>query len=597
MSKFMSKLREILKGKTKEYSPVELNEPGYFNKTHVKKKKIIIFSIIGFILLAVLGTGIYALIIWNNPLSPFEDAAHQAAATTEKKQQIMAQSCEKVPDEDDTGEEGLLTQDEITPTVDPYAELVSKSDLTILEKTVNIMLIGVDYAEERETWNGKHAYHADVMIVLSMNTEKNEAHLISLPRDTYAKIPGVKGIYKLNASIDCGGGWPTDGGFNKVCEAASWMLGGIPVKYYYAVDMAAVKALVDTIGGLDYNIDIDFAIQGRIYKAGMQHMNGQAVLDYLRVRKHLDADEAGDLNRINRQKELLIAIFKKLKESDLLFKLPNILGAFKGSLYTNTTLAQTGGLAAFASKLGSDKISMHSMDGKYANGIFNWNFVITDQNKRVQLIKKVYGIDVKAYSEYDYGSAMALWNKMQNKIIVSKAKSVLATAKKKLDADAALPDETPPPSPSKTPEPSPTPSESVAPSEIPAPPPSVSPSTAPGESTQPSESPTVAPNETPSASSGVSQAKTIILNATDKGTLNFKPYMHPAANRVIVAAGYRKYGSEVWALYNRCRDELKTPGEQLKGDIERLCSALSINKPNWRVNYEKGSNEIKVDFN
>jgi anionic cell wall polymer biosynthesis LytR-Cps2A-Psr (LCP) family protein len=85
---------------------------------------------------------------------------------------------------------------------------------------------------------------------LSENTETGDVHLISLPRDTYAKIPGVSGIYKLNASIDCGGGWPTQSGFEKVCEAASWMLGGIPVEYYYAVDMSAFKELVDSIDGV-----------------------------------------------------------------------------------------------------------------------------------------------------------------------------------------------------------------------------------------------------------------------------------------------------------------------------------------------------------
>lgn len=581
MSKLINKLSRIFRFEAKKYSPVEWNEPGCLKRKLSKKKKAVVFFIIGFILFVLLGTYAYVLIIWNNPLSAFEDAAQQAKITPE--QQILAQSFEDIPNEDIPEENSLLAMEEIMPTVDSYDELLSKADLSILEKTVNIMLIGVDYAEERETWNGKHAYHADVMIVLSINTEKNEAHLISFPRDTYAKIPGVTGIYKLNASIDCGGGWPTEGGFKKVCEAASWMLGGIPVKYYYAVDMAAVKTLVDIFGGVDYNIDIDFSIQGRSYKAGIQHMNGQAALDYFRIRKNLSADESGDLNRINRQKELLIAIFKQLKNSNLLFKLPDILGAFKGSLYTNTSLAQTGGLTAFASKLDSDKIYMHSMDGRYIYGIFNWNFVITDQNKRVQLIKKVYGIDVEPYKQYDYGSAMALWNKMQSKVIVSKAKSVLAAAKKKLDADAALPEENTTPAPSTTESssitPTPTISETPATSEI------------------LSESSLIAHNETPSVISAANRIINTGMTKTESVSLGLKSYKQQAFNRTFVAAGYKKYGSEVWALYDKCRNELKSPGEQLKTDIEKLCNALCIKKPNWRVNYEKGSNEIYVDFN
>ncbi len=72
--------------------------------------------------------------------------------------------------------------------------------------------MGVDYAEERTTkeWlshGGKNDFHSDVMIVLAINFKENKVDMISLPRDTYVNaMPGVKGVYKLNASINCGGG-------------------------------------------------------------------------------------------------------------------------------------------------------------------------------------------------------------------------------------------------------------------------------------------------------------------------------------------------------------------------------------------------------
>ena len=253
-----------------------------------KRKKIIVSSILGVIFLAIVGIGIYITTLLNNPLAAFEDVAHQASNMPSPTQTSSDEPSE-------------------TPSVskDPYDDLIAKADNSILKDMINILLIGVDHSVERETkhWDFKD-FHSDVMIVLSINKVTKAFNMISLPRDTWAQIPGVKGIYKLNASIDCGGGWPTDGGFNKVCEAAEWMLGGnIPVDYYYAVDMNAVKGLVDSIGGVDYNVDLDFEIMGRSYKEGQQHMDGQAVLDYLRVRKGLDRDEAGDLNRIDRQKK------------------------------------------------------------------------------------------------------------------------------------------------------------------------------------------------------------------------------------------------------------------------------------------------------
>lgn len=233
-------------------------------KAWTKKKKIIFFGSIGLIFVILLGIAIYVYSIWADPMAKFDNLAEQMTVSP------SASSAQ--------------TNSPAASSENPYNELVAKSDFSILKNIVNIMLIGVDYAPERDTWNGKHAYHADVMIVLAINTKTNQVDLISLPRDTYAKIPGVEGIYKLNASIDCGGGWPKPSGFQKVCEAAEWMLGGsIPVKYYYAVDMSAVKELVNSIQGVDFDLDIDFELQGRKYKKGLQHMDGQAVLDYLRV--------------------------------------------------------------------------------------------------------------------------------------------------------------------------------------------------------------------------------------------------------------------------------------------------------------------------
>lgn len=522
------------------------------------KKRIALLSCIAVFVSLLTGTFLYIYDIWENPMEQFETVGEQFSEIRASETPIAVKTEEPVSDPTETPAE--------SPTEDPYDCLVSEADLSILKDIVNIILIGVDYAEERETWNGKHAYHADVMIVLSINTVTGEVNLISLPRDTYAKIPGIDGIYKLNASIDCGGGWPMEGGFKKVCEAASWMLGGIPVQYYYAVDMSAVKGLVDSVGGVDFDIDIDFNIQGRSYGTGLQHMNGQAVLDYLRVRKNLGS-VSGDLNRINRQKRMLVAIFEQIKSSGLLANLPGMLDAFSGNLYTNTTLAQTAGLAAFLYKIDSANIELSSMDGEFRS-IFNWSFVITDQEKRVKLIKDVYGVDVPENKDYTYASASRLWEQMQAKVIKSKSKSILSKVKKMLDKDAEKPKPT---------EPAPDPTDEE-----------------PALTPEPAETPA----ETAAAAECIGQHEYNVVFG--QSAILFKPE---------ASGGYQKYDEQDWNLYynalgicNRLlkiksTSELRSANIKLKTYIEELCRRFDIAKPGWRVNYEKNSNEIYVDFN
>lgn len=313
------------------------------------------------------------------------------------------------PAPDESGKSAVRPDIEATPEPVPFASVSERMpgyagspDLSQMDNIVNIALIGVDYAEERDSWKGKDgisAAHADVIIILAVNFDKNTATMISLPRDTYTYVPGVSGIYKLNGSLNCGGGLsaPDGAGFNKVMETASYLLGGIPVNYYYAVTMPAVKKLVDAIGGVRYHLDVSFTMQGRSYYAGWRQMDGQAVLDYLRVRKEasgLEPGQTGDAHRVVRQKKMLLAIFNQLKKADNLLKIPEIIDSFRdGGLYTNCTFEQTSNLVAYAATMPSDNISMCSMTGT-GGTIYTWNFSFVKQDNRRKIIRNTYGIEV-----------------------------------------------------------------------------------------------------------------------------------------------------------------------------------------------------------
>ena len=339
----------------------------------------------------------------------------------------------------------IETTPQPTQTPGPYEELAKVADTGMMDGIVNIMFIGVDYESARiNNWSGKggNSFHSDVMIVCAVNFNENRVDLISLPRDTYASIPGVEGVYKLNAALNCG----TDGtnyglfcengeGFEKVCEAAEWMLGGINVDYYYAVTMESVKQIVDIVGGVWYNLEGNFDNGGRYYKAGFQHMDGQACLDYMRVRKSGHGQlPTGDSNRVKRQKNMMVAIFKKMKEENLVLKVPEILASFEGVLFTNCTPEQTAALALFGYKLDPDNIGAHSMSGDSAT-LFHWNFVFTKQSERVALIKEIYGVDVETNPKYSLAYGRYTWCKMLRPQYMDICDPLKAYVQKLIDED------------------------------------------------------------------------------------------------------------------------------------------------------------------
>ena len=274
--------------------------------------------------------------------------------------------------------------------------------LSFSEGLVNILLVGVDYSPERESW--KKNYYSDVMLVLAVDFDNDKVHMISVPRDTFAPIYNTPGIYKLNSSLHHGGGVEKDG-FEYVIKSIENVLGGIDIDYYIGVNMTAVKDLVDAIGGIEYDVDIKVKMQGRRIYAGFQTLDGQQVLDYSRARKGID----NDIGRVARQKKVLIAVFDKLKQTNLIFEVPNIIEALKDNIYTNLSFEKFCTLAVFGKNLDNDNIKMYTVEGHFLQ-IFNWSFYILDDEERIKLIKEIYCFTPEAMPEASQKYAHLTWS-------------------------------------------------------------------------------------------------------------------------------------------------------------------------------------------
>lgn len=347
------------------------------NKGKRSRKRIILTIVIGAVVLLLAVGGIEVYRILCTPQDLF-------AISTIDPSKLATSTPALTPKPEDTDVPTTVTT--TTPGITEGKEIL------------NILLIGVD---RREAANGADSKgtsksagtdpHADVQMIVAINFKENKVDLISIPRDTFIhNTELMNGVYKINATFNVGGSFTdSEAGFRKVCDGAEYMLGGIPVDYYYAVDFGALVKLVDAIGGVDF--DVDSKSYSRQRKTGMQHMNGEDVLYYLRIRKTGPAP--GDLNRINRQKDMMVAIFTQLKEKGQLSMVPDLINAAGSGVYTNTNLEQTLALANFAMNIDPKNIGMHSFTGPSADSLYlRWCF--TDQEKRVGLIKEVYGVDV-----------------------------------------------------------------------------------------------------------------------------------------------------------------------------------------------------------
>ena len=150
------------------------------------------------------------------------------------------------------------------------------------DRFTNVLLLGVDYGFPGY-WGSHYKKvlqecHTDAFMVFSINMTTSDVNLISIPRDTVTYVPGVQGVYKLTSAVNCAD--DLNKAFQRCCDAASWMLGGVRIDYYACVDMNAMIKLCDHIGGAEIDVEMGYnGGSGRYYSSGRQHLDGQGLMD------------------------------------------------------------------------------------------------------------------------------------------------------------------------------------------------------------------------------------------------------------------------------------------------------------------------------
>ena len=149
----------------------------------------------------------------------------------------------------------------------------------------------------------------DVIMLVSVDTRNERICVMQIPRDTYAEY--TEGSYKkLNGAANA------LGGVEGLRAFLSQSL-GVAIDGYLALDLASFRRIIDTIGGVE--IELDRAIrytdaeQGLFIDlpSGRQVLDGKKAEMLVRYRKGY-AD--GDIGRLGAQKRFLASLFASLQQ-------------------------------------------------------------------------------------------------------------------------------------------------------------------------------------------------------------------------------------------------------------------------------------------
>jgi LCP family protein required for cell wall assembly len=199
------------------------------------------------------------------------------------------------------------------------------------EAPLTFLVVGSDTRADvpaGETPDGR----SDVMMLVRFTGDRQQAQVISLPRDSWVSIPG-RGPAKLNAAYAYGG--------PSLLVQTVEGLTGTRIDHYAALDFAGFVEMTDALGGVDVQVAETTSNGPYTYAAGLNHLDGDQALYYVRQRHGLPG---GDFDRVKRQQQYLRSVFTAASHQNVLTDvgaLDSFLRALTGAMSVDEELSST----------------------------------------------------------------------------------------------------------------------------------------------------------------------------------------------------------------------------------------------------------------
>ena len=192
-------------------------------------------------------------------------------------------------------------------------------------EAMSILLLGIDTGEFDRTEQGR----SDSMMIATVNPDKKQTTIISIPRDTYTEIVGLGTLDKLNHAYAFGG--------PEMSMDSTEKLLGVPIDHYVSVNMHGLKEMVDAVGKIQLENNIEFTQDGYEFHQGPLQLDGDAALAYIRMRYD---DPNGDYGRQERQRKVVMAIIKKAMSPSIIANYGTILNTLEDHVKTDIPWSQ-----------------------------------------------------------------------------------------------------------------------------------------------------------------------------------------------------------------------------------------------------------------
>lgn len=233
---------------------------------------------------------------------------------------------------------------------------VKSQPVDVSKECFNVLIMGVDIREdEGDIYTPTRT---DTLMVVTFNPSTMQANLVSIPRDSYVEIAGTNGTYDkiTHAGLD---------GIGCTIETVENLL-DIEINYYAKFNFNALVNLVDTLGGIQVDVQYSFQEQdsndvaGAInVTQGLQVLNGEQALAYARHRK-----TQNDHVRNESQQQVIKAILSKLASLETISKFDELMNVLANNMTTNFNREEIIALMGLIPKLNELQMTNSVLEGE-----------------------------------------------------------------------------------------------------------------------------------------------------------------------------------------------------------------------------------------
>ena len=269
----------------------------------------------------------------------------------------------------------------------------------------------------------------DTLLVCSYDPKIQDVALLSIPRDTFVgrNKNTATGFDKINAlyQID------PDKLLKKVNDIT-----GLGINYYIKVDTQGLKDLVDSVGGIYFDVPIDMDYDDSSQKlsihlkAGYQLLDGNKAEQVVRFRHNNNGStypaEYGqeDIGRMKTQRAFITEVIKQVAKPENITKVDDYIRIANNNVETNFNIWNLKDYAPYAIDFNADNIKTETLPGvpEKCNGV--WLY-IHNKKQTEQIVKELFKTELTEEQEKNSKIKISILNGTSDDMNLNNLKSLL----------------------------------------------------------------------------------------------------------------------------------------------------------------------------